>query len=134
MQKTLVSPVSLFNRIFPYMNKILIITYANVLSANLYFSSCLKSLNVFLNSKSRSCTFTYMYCNSEHKQFMNIFLKGDFFLFMCDIQHYFIWRPSDSSVSEDAGIEPRTVATKALTVRRSNHSARSLPYSARSYP
>jgi hypothetical protein len=28
---------------------------------------------------------------------------------------------------EDAGIEPRTVATSALTARRSNHSARSHP-------
>jgi hypothetical protein len=37
----------------------------------------------------------------------------------------FICRPSDSTVSEDAGIEPRTVATWALTARRSNHSARS---------
>ncbi len=27
------------------------------------------------------------------------------------IQHCFICRPSDSAVSEDAGIEPRTVAT-----------------------
>jgi hypothetical protein len=30
-------------------------------------------------------------------------------------------RPSDSTVSEDAGIEPRTIATLALAVRRSNH-------------
>jgi hypothetical protein len=30
------------------------------------------------------------------------------------IQHCFICRPSDSDVSEDAGIEPRTVATLAL--------------------
>jgi hypothetical protein len=30
------------------------------------------------------------------------------------IQHCFICRPSDSTVSEDAGIEPRTVATLAL--------------------
>ncbi len=30
-------------------------------------------------------------------------------------------------MSEDAGIQPRTVATLALAVRRSNHSARSLP-------
>jgi hypothetical protein len=44
-------------------------------------------------------------------------------------------------VSEDAGIEPRTVATTALAVRRSNHSARSHPRlgwmsstSARSHP
>jgi hypothetical protein len=29
-------------------------------------------------------------------------------------QHCFICRPSDSTVSEDAGIEPRTVATSAL--------------------
>ncbi len=36
--------------------------------------------------------------------------------------------PSDSAVSEDAGIEPRTVATSALAVRRSNHSARSHPH------
>ncbi len=42
------------------------------------------------------------------------------------IQHSFICRPSDSTVSEDAGIEPRTVATSALTVtvRRSNYTAR----------
>jgi hypothetical protein len=42
------------------------------------------------------------------------------------IQHCFICRPSDSTVRTDAGIEPRTVATGALAVRRSNHSARSL--------
>jgi hypothetical protein len=41
------------------------------------------------------------------------------------IQHYFIWHPSHSTVLEDAGIKTRTVATTALTVRRSNHSARS---------
>ncbi len=56
--------------------------------------------------------------------------KGEFFwffLFMYDIQHCFICRPSDSTVSEDAGIEPRTVATNPLAVRRSKHSARSHP-------
>ncbi len=37
------------------------------------------------------------------------------------IQHYFICRPSDSTVPTDAGIKPRTVATGALAVRRSNH-------------
>jgi hypothetical protein len=46
---------------------------------------------------------------------------------MYDIQYCFIYRPSDSTVSEDAGIEPRTVATLALTARRSNHLARSHP-------
>jgi hypothetical protein len=47
-----------------------------------------------------------------------------FFLLMHGIQHCFLCRPSDSTVSEDAGIEPRTVATMALTARRSNHLAR----------
>jgi hypothetical protein len=48
-----------------------------------------------------------------------------FSFFKYDIQHCFICRPSDSTASEDAGIEPRTVATTALAFRRSNHSARS---------
>ncbi len=50
-----------------------------------------------------------------------------FFLSMYCNQHCFICRPSDSTVSEDAGIEPRPVATSALAVSRSNHSARSHP-------
>ncbi len=45
---------------------------------------------------------------------------------MYDIQHYFICRLSDSTVSEDAGIKPRTVATSALAV--SIYSARSNPH------
>jgi hypothetical protein len=36
-------------------------------------------------------------------------------------------RPSDSIVSEDAGTKARTVATLALAIKRSNHSARSHP-------
>jgi hypothetical protein len=43
-----------------------------------------------------------------------------FFSMYC-IQHCFICRLSDSTVSEDAGIESRIVATSALAVRRSNH-------------
>ena len=53
------------------------------------------------------------------------FFKGGFFIYC--IQHCFICRPSDFTVSEDVGIEPRTVATMA--VRRSNHSAKSHPRS-----
>ncbi len=45
---------------------------------------------------------------------------GFFFPMYC-FQHCFICLPSDSTVSEDAGIEPRTVATSALTVKRSTH-------------
>ncbi len=43
------------------------------------------------------------------------------------IQHCFICRPSDSTVSEDDETEPRTVPPLALAVRPSNHSARSHP-------
>jgi hypothetical protein len=50
----------------------------------------------------------------------------DFFMYF--IQQRFICRPLDSTVSEDAGIKPRTIASWTLTVRRSNHSARFHPY------
>jgi hypothetical protein len=46
-----------------------------------------------------------------------------FYFLMFFIQHSFICRPSDSTVSEDAGFGTRTVAT--VSVRRCNHSARS---------
>ncbi len=55
------------------------------------------------------------------------FSPQHFFFFLYCIQHCFICRPSDSTLSEDAVIEPRTVATTAMTVRRSNHSAKSHP-------
>jgi hypothetical protein len=55
-----------------------------------------------------------------HLLFLTFFLFSSSF-FMNDIQHCFICRPSDYTVSEDAGIEPMTVATTALAVRRSNH-------------
>jgi hypothetical protein len=48
-------------------------------------------------------------------------LTGGFFcFFMFFIQHCFTHCPSDSTVSEDAGFEPRSVATLALAVRCSN--------------
>jgi hypothetical protein len=50
---------------------------------------------------------------------------GILFFFIYVIQHCFICHPSDSTASEDARIEPRTVTTLALTAGRSNHSARS---------
>ncbi len=50
-----------------------------------------------------------------------------FFKSMYFIQHCFLCRPSASTASEDAGIEPRTVDTSALAVRRSSHSATSHP-------
>jgi hypothetical protein len=53
---------------------------------------------------------------------------------MYDIQHCFVCRSSDATVSEDAGFELRTVAITALAVRRCNHSARSHPQTARTHP
>jgi hypothetical protein len=48
----------------------------------------------------------------------------NFFLILVNFfRHCYIFRPSDSTVSEDAGSEPRSVANLALAVRRSNHSA-----------
>ncbi len=54
----------------------------------------------------------FPFCNMQEVYFVIKFV----------IQHWFICRPSDSSVSEDAGIEPMTVATFAMAVRRSNPS------------
>jgi hypothetical protein len=61
---------------------------------------------------------------SEHSPELYItpYKTGGFFWFfssMYCIQHCFICRPSDSTVSKDAGIEPRTVTTSALAVRHS---------------
>ncbi len=52
------------------------------------------------------------------------------------IHHCLFCRPSDSTVavSQETGIEPRTVATSALTARRSNPSAGSHLLSARYHP
>jgi hypothetical protein len=52
--------------------------------------------------------------------FIFYFLKGIFSSFVFFIQHCIICRLSDSIVSEDAEIEPRTIATLALAIRRSN--------------
>ncbi len=63
---------------------------------------------------------TALHQQIKHKQI----LKGDFwgtFYFFVLFQHCFICRPSDSTVPTDAGIEPRTVATSALAVRRAHH-------------
>jgi hypothetical protein len=55
--------------------------------------------------------------NSKHSLYLK--KQGDFLFYFYIL--YFICRPSDFTVSEDAGIEHRAVATSALAVRRSNH-------------
>ncbi len=62
--------------------------------------------------------------------YFSIYKQGDIFGFFSSV-HYFICRPSDSTVSEDAGNEPRTVATLALAVRRSNQAIESHSMEAR---
>ncbi len=63
--------------------------------------------------------------------FNSFFYKGDFFGFFCYCTLFNTASsaaPSDSTVLEDAGIEPRNaVATSALTAIRSNHLAKSRP-------
>jgi hypothetical protein len=58
---------------------------------------------------------------SESLMFFLYIFGGIFSIFSYNIHHCFICRPSDSTVPTDAGIEPRTGATGALAVRRSNH-------------
>jgi hypothetical protein len=58
--------------------------------------------------------------------FFTKYKQGDFFI--CTVFNTASSAgPSDSTVSEDAEIEPRTVAISVLAVRRSNHSATSHP-------
>ncbi len=66
-------------------------------------------------------------CHVPNCFFLFFIFWKDFIFFSYYIQHCFICRPSDSTVPTDAGIEPRTVATGALAIRRSNHQARSHP-------
>ncbi len=55
-------------------------------------------------------------------RYVSFFLKGEF---LCEFWHCFICCLLISTVSEDAGIEPRTVATILLAVIRFKRKARS---------
>jgi hypothetical protein len=82
-----------------------------------------------MTTTAKSAVFFLLLLQDEIRVKMT-FIEGGFFyvfLFTYDIQDCFICRPSDSTVSEDAMIEPRAVATTALAVRRSDHTARSHP-------
>ncbi len=57
------------------------------------------------------------------RNILSILKRGIFRFFLL----MYVIRPSDATVLEDAGIEPRTVATLALTATCSNHSVRSRP-------
>jgi hypothetical protein len=53
--------------------------------------------------------------------FLHLSILISFSKYSISFQLLHLCRPSDSSVSDDAGIEPRTAATSALAVRRSKH-------------
>ncbi len=83
------------------------------------------TLYEYIKKYVKSTKSTYVYVNLQHTLlcvplcvWLNFsytfnFFTGDFFIY--DIQHCFICRPSDSTVSEDAGIKPRTVALALTT-------------------
>jgi hypothetical protein len=52
----------------------------------------------------------------NHHNYVNRRTSLGFFMYVLN-QHCFVCRPSDSIVSEDVGIEPRTLATSVLAVR-----------------
>ncbi len=86
--------------------------------------------SVFIDSSGKEKIFKLKSFNYFLFTLSIVELKGGFFgffLFVYVSQTCFICRPSDSTLSEDARIEPRTVATLSLTARRSNHLARSHP-------
>jgi hypothetical protein len=65
--------------------------------------------------KAQGCIYTSNF-------FFYIYFLGGFFNFFVVLYSaLFHLPPSDSTVPTDAGMEPRTVATCALAVRRSNH-------------
>ncbi len=78
-----------------------------------FFLFALKRKNVF--------SFALFACKGNTHNQRILRKKGSDFFFSYYIQHCFIFRPSDSTVPTDAGIEPRTDATDALAVRYSNH-------------
>ncbi len=80
----------------------------------------------FLAGNSQMKLFGQYFAPSECSTFRS-FCSNFHIIFVKLIQHYFICRPSDSTVSEDAGIKPRTITTLALTARRPNHLARFHP-------
>ncbi len=71
----------------------------------------------------------FFYLNADRFLFLlaSYLLKGDLFLFFCYVRYSTLLHlsPFISTMPDDAGIEPRTVTTVALTAKRSYHSARS---------
>jgi hypothetical protein len=60
--------------------------------------------------------------------FFTFYLGGFFIIFFLPYSALLYLPPPDSTVPTDAGDRPRTVATGALAVKRSNRKARSHPH------
>jgi hypothetical protein len=82
------------------------------------FTAAVITLFVIVLPQDQNFMFVIVLCGQLHIHKRGIFLVS-FFLSTCIIQHCLICCPSDSTASEDAGTETRTVATLALTARRS---------------
>jgi hypothetical protein len=106
-------------------------TFSKVTLKNFYMGSFLPSLGSIFLLLPTLILFHQILNTTQYV------LKGaclDFTFFIYVIQHCFICRPSESTGSEDAGSEPRTVAKFALTARRSTTRIDLIHYSARSHP
>ncbi len=91
------------------------------LCSYLVATSCLSFLGFVPNPLSYYCPAKEVFTWNKQVDAFGLF-------FMYFIQHCFFCRPSSSTVSEDAGIEPRIVATLALATGHSYHSARSMKW------
>jgi hypothetical protein len=89
-----------------------------------YFVLTTDYLQCYKKAKSSiSLMGSFSYKVSLFRRSLDVGKKSFLSFLMYFIQHCFICRPSDSTVSEDAGNEPRTDASLALVVRLSNYSA-----------
>ncbi len=92
---------------------------------------CINYIYIIQSTCSLFCCTWTRYFLTGHRSVLALLLIASYFFFFGSIfkvqYSIHIWRPSDSPVSEDAGIEARTAATFALVVCPSNHSDRCHP-------
>jgi hypothetical protein len=87
-----------------------------------------KKITKFKIGANKSLTLVYLLALSQfEKSYQEVILFHEDFQFFQYFIQPLLHLPPLFTVSEDAGIEHRTVATSALTFRHSNHSARSHP-------
>ncbi len=90
------------------------VLYSGTVSGHEFFFIYLKYCMQLAVSKSvakRSVVCPESRYESVSVSILNNYKRGTFFIFPLYIQHCFIGQPPDSTVSEDAGMEPRTIDT-----------------------